>query len=268
MGVALALPAAFYLFLQNFQTITKSWNRQETISLYLKLNTTESEIKTFINQLKNRDDIGNIKYISPALGLNELKKSMGLENVINTLQSNPLPPVIVIHPKNSSNLEGLVDNLKTYNLVDNAQFDLAWVKRLYYFVILGKRITDILVILFGIGIVIIIGNTIRLTTENHRQEITIFKLVGATPGFIRRPFLYCGFFYGLFGGLLSLLIVSLMLYAVASPLANLEATYNNHFFTNGLNLTLSFEILFFSIFIGLCGSWLAIYRHLKAIEKF
>ncbi|WP_200899563.1 cell division protein FtsX [Candidatus Coxiella mudrowiae] len=160
-------------------------------------------------------------------------------------------------------------DLKSFALVDTEQFDLTWVKRLHYFVVLGQRIIDTLAILFGIGIILIIGNTIRLTTESHHQEIIILKLVGTTPSFIRRLLPYPGFFYSLSGGFLAWLnCYSLMLWAVASNVEHLAATYNNHFLIiSGASVQVGFEILFFSIFMGLCGSWLAIYRQ-EPVFKF
>lgn len=162
-------------------------------------------------------------------------------------------------------------DLNSFALVDTAQLHLTWVKRLHYFVVLGQRITyrHLSHFLFGIGIILIIGNTIRLTTESHHQEIIILKLVGTTPSFIRRLLAYRGFFYSLSGGFLAWLNhYSLMLWGSSSPVEHLAATYNNHFLIiSGTSVQVGFEILFFSIFIGLCGSWLTIYRQ-EPVFKF
>ncbi|ABS76647.2 ABC transporter permease [Coxiella burnetii] len=269
IGVAMALPTGFYLFLQNFQTLSKPWNGKPTISLYLKLNTPDAKINQLITQLKNRSDISNIQYTSAENGLSELKKSMVLDDVINTLSSNPLPPVLTIIPtkNNPAALQQLLLNLKTLPLVDVAQLDFAWVERLHHLITLGQRITDTLAILLSVGVILIIGNTIRLTTDNYRQEITILKLVGATPSFIRRPLLYRGFFYGFLGGCVAWFLVSILLLETTSPASLLAATYNYHYVIHGLSIKTGVFIILISILMGLCGSWLAIYRHLNAVER-
>ena len=142
-----------------------------------QLFTLEEEIKAFTTQLKIAVIFPISNIFRQLWGLNELKKSMALENIVDTLSSNSLPPVIVISPANSNpdNLQHLLSDLKALPTVNVAKLDFALVKRLRYFITLGKRITYIIAILFGIGVILVIGNTIRLITNSKRQEIMILK---------------------------------------------------------------------------------------------
>ena len=265
IGVAMALPAGFYFFIKNFQTLSKPWNAKPTISLYLKLNTPDVKIKQLMAELSHRVYISHVQYTPPDKGLRELKKSMALEDIGNILSSNPLPPVLTVIPtKNSSrDLQQLLSNLKILPLVDIAQLNFAWVERLHHLTTLAQRVTATLAILLSVGVILIIGNTMRLTADHYRQEIMILKLVGATFAFIRRPLLYHGFFYGLFGGCLAWLLVSLLLWETASPATLLAATYNYHYVIYGLSLKTGVTIILISIALGFCGSWLTIYHHCK-----
>ena len=79
------------------------------------------------------------------------------------------------------------------------QLDTAWVARLRGLLVLAGRGVDIATVLLGLAVAIVIGNTIRLEINNRSVEIEVTKLVGGTDAFIRRPFLYLGFCYGLAG---------------------------------------------------------------------
>ena len=223
-------------------------------------------ISQFTAQLKNQKNIQTIEYISPEKGFQSLKNSSNFGDILGTLKTNPLPAVLVVTPtKNNESpnqLEKMVSTLKNTSLVDIAQIDMDWVKRLYYLMAIGNRIIDTLGILFSIAVILIVGNTIRLTTQNHRQEITILKLIGATNGFIRRPLLYRGFMYGFFGGCLATLLVGCMLWALAGPSNDLAQTYGTTFTINGLHWNNEFIILAASAFLGLLGAWIAVRKHL------
>lgn len=270
IGVTLALPTGFYLLLQNFQTISQTWDATPTISLYLKKNISNDQISQLIKQLRNQRNIKKVRYISPQEGLSEFKKITSLNELSTIVQTNPLPPVIVVTPthyfQSPSHLKTLLEYLKKITTVEITQLDMAWVKRLYHLIAIGDRIFYMLVILFSMGIIFIIGNTIRLTTQNHRQEIIILKLIGATHGFIRRPLLYRGLMYGFFGGCFAALLVGTMLWWLESPTKNLAQTYNSIFVLNGLSWKAGFYILLNSSLLGLLGSWVAVQKHLIATE--
>lgn len=270
IGVAMALPASFYLLLQNVQTFSHSWNGNPTITLYLKQATSEPEIKDLISQLDHRSDIRHVQYVSSAEGLKEFKRESQLGDVLETLPTNPIPPVLMLTPtpaaSSPTTLQHLLDNFRLLPKVDMAVLDMAWVKRLFYILTLSKRITYTLALLFGLGVILIIGNTIRLTIQTHRQEVNILKLVGATTAFIRRPLLYRGFLYGLFGGSLAWLLVSLMLWWLTAPAEHLAASYGNQFVMHGSSLFTGLKITLSSALLGLLGAWAAARRHLQAPE--
>ena len=268
IGVAMALPLGFYLLLQNVQTLSQSWHGHPTITLYLKQNIDDTDIKPLVTQLAHRPEIERVQYISAAEGLREFKRESQFGDILDALPNNPLPPVLIITPSPQSSspatLPNLLKHLKTLVNVDAATLDMAWVKRLFYILTLGKRLTYTLAGLFGFGVILIIGNTIRLTLQAHRQEIIILKLVGATSAFIRRPLLYRGFLYGFFDGCLAWLLVSLILWWLAMPAESLAASYGNHFAITGLNGKTGLEIVSLSALWGVLGSWLVVRRHLAA----
>jgi len=102
--------------------------------------------------------------------------------------------------------------------------------------------------------------------QNRRDEIEIVKLIGATNAFIRRPFLYTGFWYGLFAGIACWMIVEISLFWLQQPIANLAGLYQSEFTLSGLSWRQSLQLIGISCGLGLLGSWLSVGRHIRAIE--
>jgi cell division transport system permease protein len=94
----------------------------------------------------------------------------------------------------------------------------------------------------------------------------VTKLIGATNAFIRRPFLYTGLWYGLMGAVLAWLLVAIFLGLLSDPVSRLSFLYNSQFSLGGLDLETTAILLGSGILLGLAGSWLAVGRHLQAIE--
>jgi cell division transport system permease protein len=118
----------------------------------------------------------------------------------------------------------------------------------------------------GIGVALAIGNTIRLAIENRRSEIEIIKLVGATDAFVRRPFLYLGFWYGFGGALVAWILVQFSFLLLGEPIEALMLSYQNQFTLQGLGFGVSLLMFALGSGLGVAGSAVAVSRHLHTIE--
>lgn len=271
IGIALALPAALNLLLSNAQRVTSGWDGATQISLFLKLDVSDQSAQTLAQQLKALPQIEKVRYISRAQALAEFKNLSGFGDALSVLEDNPLPSVLVVYPKldehqGASAVQHLLDQLRARPEVDLAQLDMRWVKRIYAMMDIVRRGVWVLASLLALAVLLVVGNTIRLAIQNRRDEIVIIKLIGGTDAFIRRPFLYTGFWYGLFGGIIALLLVNGALMALAGPVANLAGLYNSSFRLSGLGLYEMAALLGGGALLGLAGSWLAVGRHLREIE--
>ena len=103
-------------------------------------------------------------------------------------------------------------------------------------------------------------------TLDKLHDIAVIKLIGGTNAFIRRPFLYTGFWYGLIGGILSWLMIEVSLHLLAEPVHRLAGLYGSSFKLATLNLTNTLALVGAGLLLGLIGSWLAVGRHLHEIE--
>jgi len=166
----------------------------------------------------------------------------------------------------SESLVALSQQLLSIDGVDDALVDLAWVQRLQAMVSIGQRAVLVLGALLALGVLLVVGNTIRLEIQNRREEILVVKLVGGTDGFVRRPFLYTGLWYGLGAGLLAWVLVQLSLWYLSSVVDHLIQLYQSDFQLQGLGVGASAVLLLLAILLGSSGAWLAVLRHLKVIE--
>ena len=270
IGISLALPAGFYLLLENAQQVTSGWGGSIQITAFLKPDINDAVAKDFMNRLLNNPNIEAAKLISRDQALAEYKELSGFSEIIELLDDNPLPSVIIIFPKIDALADGkdrqLLEFLYSQPEIEIAQYDQQWVKRLYGIINIIQRFVIIFSAFIGFGVLLIVGNTIRMTIYQHRNEIEITKLFGATNSFIQRPFLYTGFWYGLSGGIASWVFLSLTLQLLKQPISRLAELYASEFSLNNLTATETLIMLACGVFLGLFGSWISVQRHLRTIE--
>lgn len=269
IGITLTLPSGFYLLLKNIQSISGDLRSSTQITLYLKMDISSAHAKTLSKQLQDQPDIADTVFISSTEALKDFKKNSGFGNSLDHLKENPLPHTIIVLPtadQDTLNIKTLLARLQANPQVDIAKLDTEWLERLFTIIEIAKRTVIIISLLFSFAVLLIIGNTIRLDIQNRYQEIVVTKLIGATNAFIRRPFLYSGVWYGLFGGLLSWLIVELSLIALSGPISSLNMLYQSQYHLITFGFTDFLIIICFSTLLGLAGSWLAVARHLNEIE--
>ncbi|ARN74183.1 permease-like cell division protein FtsX [Oceanicoccus sagamiensis] len=270
IGIALALPTGLFVALENVESVSRGWDGAAQISLFVNKVVPEEDSRKLARKLRLRDDISEVDYISRTQALEEFQALSGYGDVLEHLDQNPLPAVIVVRPVeqevSAEATEALYKELKALPQIEQAIIDLEWVQRLYSMMELGKRMTLALAALLALGVLLVIGNTIRLAIESRRDEIVIVKLVGATNAFVRRPFLYTGLWYGLGGGIVSWLLVSVSLFWLSGPVAELSGLYQSQFVLQGLGFGQTLLLWLASGLLGLAGAWLAVSRHLGSIE--
>ena len=270
IAIALTLPAGLYLALNNISDLSTGWDSSTKISLFLHADTSEKNAQILLNRLQLHNKIDNVTMISREQGLEQFKQLSGFGEALKFLEDNPLPIVLVVQPIIDTNrpdrIKQLLKELESNKLVELAQLDMQWVKRLYALLEIAHRVIWAIGSLLGLAVLLIVGNTIRLDIQNRRSEIEVSKLIGASNAFIRRPFLYTGFWYGFSGGLLAWLLTTLSLYMLAEPVEKLALLYHSEFQLSGLSLGETGKLIIISCGLGLFGSWLAVGRHLDEIE--
>ncbi len=265
IGIALSLPTGMYVLLQNAQGLVTQLSGPQQISLFLELDAGQDDIARVQKSLANHAAISSVRFVSRSEALENLKLSSGLEDVIVGLETNPLPDAFVILPKpdDANSLESLRNELQKLPHVALAQQDSAWAYKLEALLEFARIGVLILASLLSLALIAITFNTIRLQILTQRDEIQVSKLIGATNGFIRRPFLYFGAVQGLLGGVTAWLIISSSLLLVRQPIAELSKLYASNFALHPLSVGDSLSLLLFSVYLGLLGAWLSVSHHLS-----
>ena len=270
IAIALTLPAGLYLALNNISGLSAGWDSSTKISLFLHAKVNKKKAQTLVKRLRLHNEIDSISMISKEQGLEQFKQLSGFGDALQFLEGNPLPIVLVVQPiinaSQPNQIKQLLKELESDRLVDIAQLDMQWVKRLYALLEIAHRVIWAIGGLLGLAVLLIVGNTIRLDIQNRRSEIEVSKLIGASNAFIRRPFLYTGFWYGFSGGVLAWLLTTLSLFMLAEPVENLALLYHSDFELSGLSFGDTGSLIMISCSLGLFGSWLAVGRHLDEIE--
>lgn len=269
IAIALSLPSSLYLLLTNLKSLTDDKREVPTISLFLKQDISLQQARDTGELLEERPEIDKVVLVPRDEALNDFRQITGFAEAIKTLDENPLPHVLVATPHlkligdSGQDMENLAKKLEDFSEIDLVQMDIEWVKRLRGILNITERAILLVSVLLTLTVLLVIGNTIKLNIENRKEEIVVSKLIGATTGYIRRPFLYSGIWYGLFGGVISLVFVHLALLFLVSPVNELARLYGSSFSIRGLGLEITFYILLFSSLLGLIGAWIAVSSHLR-----
>jgi cell division transport system permease protein len=214
--------------------------------------------------------VAAVRVITKDQALAEFRNDSGFGKALDALSDNPLPDTLIVTPtlaastpQGTAALKGAIAALAD---VQTVQLDTEWVKRLHAMLDILRRVVLLTGGLLGAGVVLIVGNTIRLDILNRRAEIEVMKLVGASDGFARRPFLYSGIWYGLGGGLIALILVGIAAAVLSGPVESLAKLYGSQFRLRGLGFTTGVQVMGVAASLAWLGSWLAATRHIRGIE--
>lgn len=269
LAVALAVPGFLLTLLLNLEQLSPAADLKPQLAVYLKPATDEGRVETISRELLLRDDLLSVELISPDTGAEDFRQRSELGDLLDLFESNPLPAVILIVPRaeDPAALQAMQQSLFAYEEVDSVELDIEWLVRLGAILNSFERISLILSLLLGLTVVLVVANTIRGLISSRLEEIEVSLLIGATSGWVRRPFLYAGLWYGLFGALLSLVLIYLALALVESPLRELTSLYLGSFELQGLGFQGVVSLLALGSVLGWGGAYLAVSRLLSQFEE-
>jgi cell division transport system permease protein len=269
IAVTLALPAASHLVIKNAQSISDSWANALDFSVYLDTVHSVEDAQQLADIIQQRADVDQVTLVTAEQALDEFRLQSGFGAALDHLPENPLPHALVVRPSSANTEQSmslLHEELGNLPETDFVQVDAEWVQRFHAMLEMLQRAITMGAGLLGIAILVVIGNTIRLDIQNRREEIEVTKLIGASNAFVRRPFLYTGFWYGVGGGLFALALVGLGLHLLQEPVTRLAGLYNSAYAILSLSLVESLAIVGIGVLLGLLGSWIAASRHMRRIE--
>jgi cell division transport system permease protein len=272
LGIAMFLPLGLYVTLANLESMNLRQDEWSAVTVFFKPGTTQAEVSRVAAELEERLQPGAVAIISPAQGMIDFRDASGFGESLDMLEENPLPWVMQVSPQSGTTgqveerVEKLMVFLQSIDSVEVTRFDYRWLQRLGRMMELGQAAVSMLIVLFGLAVVVVVANTIRLDVASHAEEIEILALVGAGNAFVRQPFLYTGLWYGLMGGLLAILLLNLALLYLGGPLGLLLETYGTVFSLRGLGGYNTLWVLAGGGLLGWMGAWISVQRYLRVLR--
>ena len=267
LGLALALPLGFYLLLANLQSMGGTLGQNPAISVFLKADQASAQANLVAGELRNRDDVARVTIRTPQQGLDELAALQGFSGAVHALDdANPLPWVLVVQPKaglDAGAVDRLVDALRGERAVDLVQDSAQWRQRLDALLAIGHRAVLVLAGLLALAALLVVGNTVRTDIASRSEEIGVLLLLGASRAFVRRPYLYAGIWYGLFGGTLAALLALAIELVLAAPAAELDRAYGGSLALGALPWWVLVAVPVAAALLGWIGARLVSARQLR-----
>jgi len=270
IALALALPASLKLFVSNAQAATGNFGRAIDVSVYFRTDVPLAKAQQLAAAARARADVAEVTLIPADKGLEDFRNYSGFGDALAALKENPLPHVLHVRPRDTASSPAALEALRGYfgawPEVELVQVDAQWVQRFNAILEVLRQLLLIAAALLGVGVLAVIGNTIRLEIAGRHAEIEVIKLVGGSNSFVRRPFLYTGLLYGLGGALLAWGIIALAVGLLGEPVDRLARLYGSHFQLLGPSGEEIGALLGAGAALGWLGAWISAARHLRSIE--
>lgn len=271
IGICLALPIAFYLFIINIQQISQQWQNSATLSIYVDAQSSPLQIKNVENKIKDYPFVEKINLITPEEALKEFKKASDLNDVLDLLPQNPLPYVFHVQINNNHVdaviLKQMKDTIIHERGVIKATFDFEWIEKINALISLAHVLISSLFVIVGLGVVFVVSNTIRLSLEHHRDEIEVLYQIGATSPFILRPYLYRGMLYTLLGAIIALVLITAVQTLVEPRIILLASLYKSIFHLEKLGFYDTLCLLAGCSVLGWLGAMIAFYQQHNMLKR-
>jgi cell division transport system permease protein len=268
IGVTLALPAGGYTLLESVRTLTGRVSLDPQLTVFLRDNVSRSDVDALASRIKSDPRVAALRFVPREQALKEMASVEGLTDVVGALESNPLPDAFVLRARapDAQEIDALAADLRREASVEHVQADTAWARRLAAVTHLARVAVLLLAGLLAFGLVAVTFNTIRLQILTQRDEIEVSKLIGATDGFIRRPFFYLGLLQGAGGGLVALAVVWAALALLDPQIVALSASYGSKFRLTFPPVGSALAILALAAALGWLGAFLSVSRYLREIQ--
>lgn len=281
VAIAMALPAALYLSVENIAALAPPLEQPARLSVYAKPGASAQQLETLRASLAARSEVGAVHYLSADQALAELAASASFAAALDELPSNPLPALYELtlnlaalpgaalgsdgQPALLTALEALRTELVTLPGVAEVELDSLWLQRLQAIIRLAQQLLAAVALVLLLGVVVVIGNTVKMAIDHRREEIVVIKLVGGTDAYVRRPFIYAGALYGLAGAALALGALWLATAVLNASVTDLASLYQSKFVLRGPAWIEALTLLATGVAVGVVAAYFAVAGQLRAI---
>ncbi|WGL98077.1 permease-like cell division protein FtsX [Arsenophonus sp. aPb] len=267
IAISITLPSLCYIVWKNVSQAAQQWYPTPQLTVYLDKSLDEKGAEQTVAGLRQLDGVKSVNYLSREEAMIEFRNWSGFGTALDLLEENPLPAVAIVTPKidfqNSQSLMNLRNKVGQLAGIEDVRMDDSWFTRLAALTGLIGHIALVIGILMVMAVFLVIGNSIRLNIFARRDTINVMKLIGATDGFIMRPFLNGGIILGFLGALLSLILSALLVWQLTDIVTQVASVFGTTFHIQGLLWDEVLLIILVAAMIGWLAAWLATAQHLR-----
>ena len=268
IGISIGLPSIFVIIGENFLSGLERIDQSIKINVFLEEGISVSEGLALSREIQNQLEVSMVRFISSEEAIKEFQKQTNLSEILFTLGNNPLPHVVEVVPVSLDPIDVsiLVASLNDRAGVESASTNLNWLERLYSVFSIIKSVGIVFAVTFFVGLVLVVAHTVGVAIQNKAEEVDLMLLLGASSSFIRRPFLYLGFWYGLGGGLFANIITQISLLSLADRVERLAQSYQSSFSLDKGGSEMFFLILLTGVSLGVTGAFLGLSKKMAEIN--
>ncbi|MWP62694.1 permease-like cell division protein FtsX [Gilliamella sp. Pas-s25] len=270
IAISITLPTISYLLWKNTNQAAHQWYPTPNLTVYINKELTSEQTTELLAKLKSYPEIDSVDYLSRDETKEEFRTWSGFSSALDLLDENPLPAVAIVMPKEEAKKTTILHRLQSELLnldgIDDIKLDDSWFTRLTALTNMVKSVFWIISVFMIIAVSLVIGNSIRLNIFARKQTIIVMQLIGATEGFILRPFLYSGIFIGFVSSIVSLVLSEIFIFQIESIILNVSDAFGTMIYIEGLLWDESLLIIFITIIIGWLSSLVATKKYLKMTQ--
>lgn len=268
IATALLLPACLLVLNNSLDSAVQDFRATARVTLYLRAQVTAEQGLEVSNNLQQREDVTSAEYISSQQALNEFSAATGLSGILSELGDNPLPATIVIQPRqaDSALISQLAESVSQLPEAESVQVDESWIRRAEAIANAFGFLGQSLGLIFALGVTFIVANAVRMAVESRKPEIRVIKLVGGSDGFIARPLLYTGIWYGLCGSLLTAIVLVALVFGANHSLLQAGEAILPGLTLRGPGLVGLLGLLLVGSALGWLSARVASWHYIRAID--
>lgn len=271
IAVSLTIPTVSFLLWKNVHTAATQFSPESELTLYLHKNLSEEDSNQVVEKIRQLEGVESLNYISRQESLKQFKSWSGFNEELDILDDNPLPAVVMVKPSKefqpSEKRQTLYQQLSELKGVEEVRMDNDWLEKLTALTWLIAHVAIFCTVLMTLAVCLVIANSIRSDVYSSQAGIKVMKLLGATEGFILRPFIYTGIIYGVLGALFAGLFSALIIGYFTSAVQYVTDIFAVSFNLSGLGLGEMLFLLIICAAIGYVSAWISAKKYIKQVEK-
>jgi cell division transport system permease protein len=268
LAICFYLPLVMWTLWQNFTEVEQRWRGQGSVAVFLQKGLDANQLIALQHDLNERNLIIDVVLVDKQTIRENLNDDPQLNQIIDIIEAYELPDQLLLQPHpnaTSEQLQTLVQNLQLRPDIDYVSFDADWFNQLKTLTQAFYYLMQASIVVFLIIVLVFLSHTIGSEVAAHKKEISLLKLLGATPGQIRRRFLYGGLYYGFLASVVSLLMLRITLWWMETPIAELSASFGQAISLRVPHLNESLVFVLLAILIAWMGARFSASSHIRTV---